>query len=130
MKRVLIVDDEGLIRTLLSDVLHAEGYAVSEASNGLEALSEVERVRPDAIVLDVMMPLMDGPSFVRACHQRSLSRSTPIVLMSASPALWRIAEQLRRFGVRGFISKPFDLNVLISAVNRVAAPAEALPAFT
>src|SRR5712692_10186018 len=112
MTRVLVVDDELPIRTVVADVLRDEGYAVVEASNGLDALHEVEAVCPDVIVLDMMMPLMGGCAFAAACHRFARARQIPILLMSASPTLWRTAHQLRRFGVRGFVSKPFDLGVL------------------
>ncbi len=124
--RILIVEDEVSIRTLLADVLRGEGYAVTEAVNGLDALRVLGQERPDAIVLDVMMPMMDGPTFARACHAQSRTRPIPILLVSASPKLWQTAECLRRYGVRGFVAKPFDLNILVDAVAGLAEPTRVL----
>ena len=120
--RVLVVEDDETIRNLVVDVLSNEGYAVTQAANGVAALREVAGEKPDAIVLDLMMPVMDGRAFLRAYSTEFPNRPIPIVLVSASPSLWQTAEQLRRFGVRGFVAKPFDLNVLIAAVSRLVAP--------
>ena len=125
--RILVIEDDEAIRNLVVDVLSNEGYAVAHAANGFAALREVARQAPDAIVLDLMMPGMDGRAFLRAYATEFPNRPVPIVLVSASPTLWQTAEQLRRYGVRGFVAKPFDLNVLIAAVSRVVAPAP-LPA--
>jgi two-component system OmpR family response regulator len=126
MKRVLVVEDDLPIRALLVDFLCCEGYVVSEAASGMDALREMEHVHPDVIVLDVMMPDMDGRAFAVACHQRMRAQQVPILLVSAAPQLWQTANQLRRFGVRGFVSKPFDLDILIAAVDGLAERADVL----
>jgi CheY-like chemotaxis protein len=128
MARVLVVEDETAIRSLLVDILRSEGYSVTEAVNGNEALVEVVRQRPDAIVLDLMMPVMDGRAFVYACHTLFPQQPIPVLLTSASPKLWQAGEQLRRFGVRGVVSKPFDLTLLIDAVAELLDPAYGLAA--
>jgi len=122
MRRVMIVDEDAAIRALLVDVHRAEGYAVNAASDGLDALNELARVHPDLIVLDLMMPGVDGRAF--AAH----GQKVPILLTSASPKLWQVAEQLRRFNVRGFMSKPFDIETFVAAVYRLTAPAPVLAA--
>ena len=81
------------------------------------------------IVLDLMMLAMDGREFATACHGRTQGRKVPILLMSASPKLWQMAAQLRRFNVRGFMSKPFDIDIFVAAVDWLTTPA-ALPATT
>jgi CheY-like chemotaxis protein len=128
MRRVMIVDDDAAIRALLVDVLRAEGYAVDAASDGLDALKELARVHPDLIVLDLMMPAMDGRAFAAACHGRTHGQKVPILLTSASPKLWQVAEQLRRFNVQGFMSKPFDIETFVAAVYRLTAPVPVLAA--
>jgi CheY-like chemotaxis protein len=122
--RILIIDDEPAIRQLLTDLLLGEGYLVSEAANGLQALRVLARDRPDAIIIDLMMPLMDGRTFVR----QGLTRSIPTLLMSASPSLRQQAEQLSPFGVRGWIAKPFDVFRLLDLVAELTEPAELLAA--
>ena len=126
MRRVMVVEDDAAIRELLVDVLRTEGYAVNEASDGLDALKELAAMHPDLIVLDLMMPAMDGRAFAAACHGRTQGRKVPILLMSASPKLWQMAAQLRRFNVRGFMSKPFDIDIFVAAVDRLTAQAPLL----
>jgi two-component system response regulator MprA len=126
--RVLIVDDDPPIRQMLSDVLAAEGYLVSEAANGRQALDVLACERPDAIVLDSMMPVMDGGTFVRHYYAQLETHPVPIILTSASPGLRQSAEQLRPFGVRDCIAKPFDLSRLLEVVARLAEPAGLLAA--
>ncbi len=122
-KRVLVVEDDEPIRGLLVDLLQTEGYIVREAATGCAALEEFERELPDAMVLDLMLPDMDGRAIAEQCHRRARANMAPILLMSAAPHVWRTAEQLRRFGVRGFMSKPFDLDIFLAAVARMTAPA-------
>jgi DNA-binding response OmpR family regulator len=130
MKRVLIVEDDAAIRALLTDVLLTEGYAVREAATGAEALRDLEHERPEAIVLDLMLPDMDGRQVARSCHEQTSGTPIPILLMSALPELWRVAEQLRRCGVLGFMSKPFDVDIFLTAVDRLTAPPPAPAAHT
>lgn len=118
--RVLVVDDERHIRELIADFLEYEGYTVEKAANGGEALSILEHFRPDVVVLDLMMPVMDGWAFARACHALSPADVIPMLVMSASHDLGRSAEQLRPYGVRAAMAKPFDLDVLLAAVERLA----------
>jgi two-component system, OmpR family, phosphate regulon response regulator OmpR len=127
-KHVLIVEDDQPIRALLADLLAGEGYVVSEAANGLEGLRALTPSRPDVIVLDLMMPGMDGREFARACYGQSPTRPIPTLLVSASPVLWQTADQLRRFGVRACLAKPFDLGVVLETVDRLAQRTEVLAA--
>jgi two-component system, OmpR family, response regulator MprA len=118
--RILVVEDETAIRELIADFLELEGYQVEQAAHGGQALAIVERVRPDLVVLDLMMPVMDGWTFARECYALSPANVIPMLVMSASHDLARSAEQLRPYGVRAVMPKPFDLDVLLAAVNRLA----------
>src|SRR3989442_3356087 len=119
-RRILVVEDERHIRELIADFLEYEGYQVERAAHGGEALSILERFRPDLVVLDLMMPIMDGWAFAKACHALSPAEVIPMLVMSASHDLGRSAEQLRPHGVRAAMAKPFDLDVLLAAVERLA----------
>jgi two-component system, chemotaxis family, chemotaxis protein CheY len=118
---VVVVEDEADIRDTIAELLEDEGYSVEKAKHGAEALVHVERRRPDVVVLDLMMPVMDGWAFARACNARADGRAIPIVIMSASPDLARSAEQLHPYGVRAAVAKPFDLEVLLAVVGRLAS---------
>ncbi len=115
-KRVLVVDDEDAIRTAVADALDFEGYEVITATNGAEALEQVRTARPDAVVLDLMMPVMDGWTFMEACRREGLCAQTPVLVMSAYRHLSETAPNL---GAKACIAKPFDLDVLLGAVERL-----------
>src|SRR5436190_16405886 len=80
---VLVVDDDPVIQKLLQVNFEMEGYAVITASDGLEGLEMARQERPDAIVLDVMMPKMDGLEVARTLKADESTRSIPILLLSA-----------------------------------------------
>jgi CheY-like chemotaxis protein len=119
--RILVVEDDEAIRGLVSEVLRDDGYDVSEASNGIEALEAVSARRPDLIVLDLMMPVMDGWTFVEECRRSRRCEQVPIVVTSAAHDLPRTAERLRSLGVRTCLSKPFDVDGLLALVQRYVA---------
>src|SRR3712207_4020930 len=83
MKRILVVDDDPSISYTVSDILREEGYQVEAAPNGREALRKMRELLPDAVLLDLMMPVMDGWAFARACRQEPTYQDVPIVVMSA-----------------------------------------------
>jgi two-component system chemotaxis response regulator CheY len=115
-KRVLVVDDEESIRTVVAEALELDGYQVSTATNGAEALQHVRAHRPDAVVLDLMMPVMDGWQFMDAFRRDPVIGRTPVVVMSAYRGLAATAPEL---GASACIAKPFDLDVLLGAVDRL-----------
>ncbi|MDP8910395.1 MAG: response regulator [Chloroflexota bacterium] len=114
-KVILVVDDDPDVRSMVSWALADEGYSVVEAGNGCEALNAVQRAAPDAILLDLQMPVMDGWAFVRECRADQLCDGVPIVVMSAGQ---RVGEAVK-LGARDFVAKPFDVDVLLSKVASV-----------
>jgi two-component system chemotaxis response regulator CheY len=118
MPQILVVEDDDAIRGLVSDVLRDDGYEVREATNGAEALGRIRDERPDLIVLDLMMPVMDGWTFVEKCRDQASCSDVPIIVTSASHDLPRTAERLRSFGVRSCLAKPFDVDGLLALVER------------
>lgn len=118
-KRILVVDDDPSIRSLVAEVLEDEGFTVDLASNGAEALALLEGSLPSVIVTDLMMPVMDGWEFVRTCRQDTGLSGVPIVVMSAAHGL---PDHAKHLGVRACLAKPFDLDVLVGAVDRLTRP--------
>ena len=114
-KRVLVVDDDPDIRELLFTALEDEGFEVVPAGNGEEALAIIRTFRPDVIVLDLMMPVMDGWQF--AAELRSRDEDIPLVLLSAAPDLESHAKTLAAAEI---IEKPFELSELLPKIARVA----------
>lgn len=106
-RRVLVVDDERSIRLLCRVNLVASGMEVLEASNGREGLELARRERPDLVLLDVMMPELDGWAVARELAADEQTREIPIVFLTAraDPADRRLGEQL---GGVGYVVKPFD----------------------
>jgi two-component system, chemotaxis family, chemotaxis protein CheY len=114
---VLVVDDDSSIRNLLAEELRYRGYSVVVARNGIEALDRLEVMTPDVIVLDLMMPVMDGWTFVEHYRDRAGRRSVPIIAVSAAGDL---PTGYRALGVTAFLRKPFDLNELANCIAQMA----------
>ena len=119
MRRVLVVDDSLLIREVARMSLESDGgFVVATAESGAQGLAAAVADRPDAILLDVVMPEMDGPATVRALRARGETRGIPVVLVTG-----RDQEEDRRafteLGVAGVISKPFDAAALAAQVRDV-----------
>jgi len=119
-KRILIVDDEPALRRLLGDLFTSEGYRVTEASNGAQALECVQELCPDVVILDLMMPVMSGWTFLEERARLDGCPDLPIVAMSAMFDLGRATSSLRAFGVRECVTKPFDADALLSLVAKLA----------
>ncbi len=114
---VLVVDDDPDILLTVEQILQSEGYTVLSARNGQEALNRLDVERPGVIILDLMMPVMDGFEFRRRLLEHPAS-ATPVIVVSADRDLARKAEALR---VHGYLGKPFDLDDLLAQVNRFVA---------
>ena len=113
-KRVLVVEDDDAIRTMVADALEFEGYAVQTALHGADALAALDAGCPSAIVLDLMMPVRDGWTFLREYRQRDLCQNVPILVTSAYR---RLPETAAELAVQACLLKPYDLDVLLSAVE-------------
>jgi CheY-like chemotaxis protein len=115
---ILVVDDDPAIRDVMCDILEMSDYAVRTASNGVEALDEVHRRPPMLVLLDLMMPVMDGWEFLRNCRRASDCASVPVAIMSAARDAASIADEL---GAQAFLPKPFELDDVLTVVNRLAS---------
>jgi DNA-binding response OmpR family regulator len=119
-RRVLVVDDDVSIRGFLAEALTDEGYSVRTASNGREALSILESWRPALILLDLMMPEMDGWEFRVQQRARAAVADVPVVVLSATRDLAAKAHVLEAAQV---FPKPFDLDTLLGTISRITAAA-------
>ncbi|BDG06833.1 response regulator [Anaeromyxobacter oryzae] len=116
---VLVVDDDPDILDAICDILEAEGYRVARARHGLEALERVSEELPAVILLDLMMPVMDGLAFANALRQRPVPRRIPIVVISADGNPQKVAA----LGAQGYLAKPFDIDALLTHVSHMAGHA-------
>ena len=106
MTRVLVVEDDEDIRELLIDSLQDIGYDVIEAQDGISGLAQAQAEIPDVILLDVMMPVMDGFQVLRKLMGNRATRSIPIIMVSARGQEHDIQEALKN-GAWDFITKPW-----------------------
>ncbi len=113
-KDVLVVEDEPYLCDLIADVLEAEGHNTRKASNGLEALERLREQRPQIILLDLMMPVMDGWEFLATLRSHPQWDGIPVVIITA---VYDVARTKRDTGARAVITKPFDIDQLAEAVR-------------
>ncbi|RKH44083.1 response regulator [Corallococcus sicarius] len=114
MGPVLIVDDEFGIVEAVRDLLSDEGYSTATALNGREALERMALERPSLVLLDYMMPLLNGPGVLEAMLRDPMLRDVPVVMMSASPA-----EFWQHLPCAAFLPKPFDIDQLLATVHDI-----------
>jgi two-component system, OmpR family, alkaline phosphatase synthesis response regulator PhoP len=108
--RILVIDDDSDIRDAVTEVLTFEGHEVFSAAEGEQGLVQCRLVRPDLILLDLMMPGMNGWDFLKALRRDEAMAGTPVVVVSA---LGRVPE----LPVSGFLPKPFGLDALVALVR-------------
>jgi CheY-like chemotaxis protein len=105
--RVLVIDDDPAIRNILRTSLEASGFEVVLADDGLRGIGAARRQRPDAIVLDLMMPVMDGHTVLDVLRTDEKTRYLPVVVLSALTQQ-AVRDRCHAQGVASFIAKPFD----------------------
>lgn len=120
--KILVADDDPGIRSIVGEVLEAEGYAVVLASNGVQALEHVRSAPPDCIVLDLHMPVMDGTSFLAAWRADPAYTKVPTVLFTSEDDAVTLAAALE---TQACISKPFELDALTDTIARLLAASAA-----
>lgn len=115
--RILVVDDDGSIRTICREVLESAGYTVREASGGRQARAEAQRFKPDLVMLDVMMPGIDGFQTAEALRADPATSLIPIIFLSARG---ETADKVRAFrlGAEDYVVKPFIAAELVARVRK------------
>src|SRR5262245_28816729 len=114
MAKVLVVDDDPAILEICSDLLQTEGYEVAVATNGQQALEQAHEDTPSVVLMDIMMPVMDG---IEACRRLKADHHTadvPVVLMSARTNLTRQSGDLVQ--ADALVAKPFDIDYLLNTI--------------
>ena len=117
-KHILLIDDEDDIREVAAMSLEAvAGWRVTCASSGAEGVELAERVSPDAILLDVMMPDQDGPQTLRLLRQKAKTKTIPVLFLTAKvQAIER--QRLKDIGASGTLAKPFDPMKLADEISQ------------
>ena len=119
MATILIVDDEEPVRDFLAQVLADAGHRTVQAVHGAEALELVEKERPDLVVSDIMMPVLDGAELCRRLKAGTATSAIPLILMSSAGP-----QAADGAGADAFIAKPFDLDDMEALVGRWFPPTD------
>jgi CheY-like chemotaxis protein len=118
-KRVLIVDDEPDIVFILTTALQKNGYLVETASNGLEALEKIQAGAPDAVVMDVMMPKMDGNSVNLKLKEDPRTAGIPVVKMTGKGHFKELLDIREGINVAAYLEKPFPISLLLEKLRAI-----------
>lgn len=116
---ILVVDDDPGILEAIEGVLDLEGYIVEVAHDGVEALHKVKHNPPGLILLDIMMPRMDGFAVAADLERQGLRSMIPLIVLTADG---NAAAKAARIGAAGYVTKPFALDALLQEVVRVIGP--------
>lgn len=122
-KKILIVDDEVHIRDIIKFRLQVEGYEILEASNGRNAIDIMMSDKPDLVVLDIMMPDMDGWEVCKFAKGQSETKDIPILMLTAKTDI-RDKIQGMVVGANDFVTKPFSPNDLVQRVSKLLATSQ------
>ena len=116
-KRILIVDDEPHILRTLEDLLAAEGYIVYKAADGKKALEQADAMLPDLIILDVMMPKLDGFEVLKRLKKSDKTMDIPIIMLTVKSTAQDIEQGIRLYAEK-YISKPFNSEFLLREIEK------------
>ncbi len=115
---VLVVDDEPALRDLIRQMLELGGYAVAEAQDGEDALNKIEESPPDALILDVMMPHMDGVTLCKIIREDPETAALPVIMLSGKTQQEAIVEGLAA-GANQYLCKPVSFDELLESIKAV-----------
>ena|SRR5215210_9529067 len=118
MARILVVEDDAALSHVLRMVLENEGHEVLAADDGLRAMATAQRRHPDLIICDLMMPTMDGFTFLEALREDERTRDTSVLVLTALDKEI-VEERCYRLGVKVFLRKPFDAAILLGMVEEL-----------
>lgn len=114
-KKVLVIDDEPDIIDVIQTVLSSNGFAVVSALNGEEGMEKARTEKPDLIILDILMPKMDGYTFVKRMKGDLVIRSIPVIVLTGKAEMKDLFEVE---GVKEYLLKPFEPDQLLELVKR------------
>jgi DNA-binding response OmpR family regulator len=117
MPKILVVDDEDDVVRLLEFRLSKEGFEVISCGDGQTAVTLTEQHKPDLVILDIMMPLMDGMEVLRQIRSRRATSKIPVIMLTAKTSSVAV-DEARQLWVSDYIMKPFDPEKLVEKVRK------------
>ena len=115
--KILLIEDSDVMRALLQDRLEYAGYSVAEAADGEAGLAAAAKERPDLILLDIMMPKLDGIAVCRQIKADPLLRHIPVIFLTVKAQDKDIKEGYAA-GADGYITKPYEIEIIISEIKK------------
>ena len=114
--RILVVDDDYLIRQMARDLLEIADFFVEEAVDGADGLTQAAAFRPDVVLLDLMLPDLDGYTVCRALKADPATRAIPVIFLTASNDI-DVNRQAAAAGAAACLAKPFEVQALLAVIN-------------
>ena len=118
-RSILVVDDDPDSRAMVRTILESDGYAVEECSGGREALTKMETYTPELVLLDIMMPEMNGYDVLVHMKQKSETQNIPVIMVTAKGDPEDLITGYKDYGVEYYITKPFTTRQLLAGVKLV-----------
>lgn len=116
-EHIMIIEDDPSVRTLLEKSLNSRGYQCSLVKDGLEGLTRLESERPDLIIVDIMMPRLDGMTFVKAIKGDKERKSIPVIFLTAKNDPRSMIDGIN-VGAKFYLTKPFQIDELVDKVKK------------
>ncbi|MBM3333928.1 response regulator [Candidatus Sumerlaeota bacterium] len=120
-KRILVADDEEDVKEIIARILETQGYAVVTAYDGLDAVEKIRSEKPDLVLLDIMMPVLDGYEVCKRIQQDEQTANIPVVFLSAAADQEAVTRGMNA-GAKDYVVKPFEPKKLLEKVNKVIGP--------
>jgi DNA-binding response OmpR family regulator len=117
-KKILLVDDEKSILKLLTTRLSYAGYEIVTAGDGLEAIEKAKSEAPDLIILDVMMPKMDGFTVNKKLKENDQTKDIPVIISTAKGEVREAFSMDEKFAICAFLEKPFKVDILMEYIKK------------
>jgi DNA-binding response OmpR family regulator len=114
---ILVVEDDVSVRELLETALRSRGYVVHACADGLVGLTTLEQVRPHLMIVDIMMPRLDGMTFVRAIKSKAEMKRIPVIFLTAKSDARSMIDGIN-LGAKYYVTKPFEVEGLLSKIAK------------
>jgi len=119
LKNILVIDDDQLTRKNLKNILSEQNYTTDEAINGIDGLKKLKKLKPDLIILDLLMPEMDGFSFLEKFHEEYPGNKIPIFVITAKELTKKDQDELKRYKLKAISKKDLDISDISKKLNNL-----------